>query len=48
MISFIKKSEPDAHFIGVYDPEDGSFTGTWEADSGQGKMCSGSWVMIKV
>jgi hypothetical protein len=48
MISFIKKTTHDIHYIGVYDAADRSFTGTWEIDAGQGRTCSGSWVMIKI
>lgn len=48
MISFIKKTAHDIHYIGVYDARDRSFTGTWEIDAGQGKTGTGSWVMIKL
>jgi hypothetical protein len=48
MISFIKKTTHDIHYMGVYDARDRSFTGTWEIDAGKGKTSSGSWVMIKL
>lgn len=38
----------DVHFTGFFDRDELSFTGTWVIDSGDGKVNSGSWAMVKI
>jgi hypothetical protein len=52
LISFIKKfpdsPTQDIHYTGFFDAGEVSFTGTWVIDEGNGRVCSGSWAMVKL